>query len=160
MESPCSTARLWVWNRRCLSEAPGVSSASLPLLLACAGCLTEVPRAFSLVPYVALTKENPRKAKKGHFFYLFGVDKVEKVPTYLVTVTCQQISSSTAAWTTTVSECGVWNLVEGGIQDSGSVRWTHIPNNTRAWIMEIKPSNLSMAILMLALHLGKKKRVS
>lgn len=38
--------------------------------------------------------------------------------------------------------------MEGDIQASGS----HIPNNTRAWIMEIKASNLSMAILMLALH--------
>ena len=43
----------------------------------------------------------------------------------------------------------------GDIQASGLL----IPNNTRAWIMEIKASNLSMAILVLALHklIGRAK---
>lgn len=112
MESPCSTAKLWAWNRRCLREALGVSSFSFPLLSAYAGCLAEVPRDFSLVLYMALAKGNPQKAKRWYLFYLFCIDREEKVSIYLVAITCKQISLSIASTTSTISECRIlWRVI-------------------------------------------------
>lgn len=98
-------------NSGWLSEASGVFSPFLSLLSGGVDCLAEAPRASSFVPYIALAKENPRKAKRCHLFY-FIVGWEEKV--LIPLVTCKQLSSSVAAPATpTIGKCGGIQLCGG-----------------------------------------------